>query len=108
MHGLVEMPGVVQPERAPVAASARTHILYVVLQTFGWGFWFWGQAGGDVLIGEVSWREALIVLTSIGVLGMWLTHMLRAASKTHDWFALSTRALLGRAAASVAIISVVM
>jgi sensor histidine kinase YesM len=102
------MPGVVQPERAPVGASARTHVLYAVLQACGWGFWFWGQAGADVLIGEVSWREALIVWASIGIIGMWLTHMLRAASKTHDWFALSTRALLGRAVASVAIISAVL
>jgi sensor histidine kinase YesM len=84
------------------------HVLYVVLQFVGWGFWFWSQAGGDVLIGEVSWRQALTVWGGIAIIGLWLTHMLRAASKMHDWFALSTGALVGRAVASVAIISAVL
>jgi LytS/YehU family sensor histidine kinase len=44
----------------------------------------------------------------MATMGLWLTHMLRAASKTNDWFALSTRALMGRAVASVAIISAVL
>jgi sensor histidine kinase YesM len=101
------MPGVVQPERAP-ATGMRMHLIYAVLQFGGWGFWFWGQASGDVLIGEVSPRQALIVWGGLALLGMWLTHMLRAASKTHDWFALSTRDLLARAVASVAIISAVL
>src|SRR3954464_2012757 len=108
MHGLTEMPGVVQAERAPADASIRTHVPYGVLQFGGWGFWFWSQASGDVLIGEVSWREALTVWGGIGLIGLWLTHLLRSASKTHDWFALSTGALLGRAVASVAIISAVL
>src|SRR3954470_14244863 len=108
MHGLVEMPGVVQPERAPPSASIRTNVLYAVLQFGCWGFWFWSQASGDVLIGEVSWRQALTVWGGIGLIALWLTHMLRAASKAHDWFALSTGALLGRAVASVAIISAVL
>ena len=86
----------------------RSHLLYTALQVGGWGFWFWSQASGDVLIGEVSWREALTVWGGIAIIGLWLTHMLRAASKTNDWFALSTRALMGRAVASVAIISAVL
>ena len=43
MHGLIEMPGVVQPERPPDGASMRTHVLYTALQFGGWGFWFWGR-----------------------------------------------------------------
>jgi sensor histidine kinase YesM len=108
MHELEDMSGVVQPERSPAAASARAPVLYAVLQICGWGFWFWTQASGDVLIGEVSWRHALTVWGVLALLGMWLTHMLRGASKTHDWFALSTRELLVRAVASVTIISAVL
>jgi sensor histidine kinase YesM len=102
------MPAVVQPERAPASASLRTHVLYAVLQIGGWGIWFWTQAAGDALIGEASGREAVLVWGGIAIIGLWMTHMLRAASKTHDWFALSTRALLGRAVASVGIISAVL
>ncbi len=108
MQGLVEIPGVVQPDRPLTGASIRTHVLYAVLQFGGWGFWFWSQASGDVLIGEVSWRQALTVWGGLAIISMWLTHMLRSASKTHDWFALSTGALMGRAVASVAIISAVL
>ena len=61
-----------------------------------------------MLIGEGAWQQALTVWGGIALIGLWLTHMLRAASKTHDWFALSTGALLGRAVASVAIISAVL
>src|SRR5262249_54902344 len=74
----------------------------------GWGFWFWSQASADVLIGEVSPAHAVTVWGGLSLIGMWLTHMLRAASKTHDWFALSTRDLLARAVASVAIVSAVL
>ena len=102
------MPGVVQPERAPAVDGMRMHVIYAVLQFGGWGFWFWGQASGDVLIGEVSWRQAVTVWGGLALIGMWLTHLLRSASKTHDWFALSTRDLLARAVASVAIISAVL
>jgi sensor histidine kinase YesM len=102
------MPGVAEPERAPADASLRTHVLYVVLQFGGWGLWLWSKSAGDVLIGEVSWPQALTVWGGIGISGLWLTHQLRAASKTHNWFALSTGALLGRAVASVAIISAVL
>jgi sensor histidine kinase YesM len=109
MHQLVETPGVVQPERtATTGARARINVLYLILQFSGWGLWFWTQASGDVLIGEVSWRHALTVWGALAVIGMWLTHILRAASKTHDWFALSTRELLMRGVASVAIISAVL
>src|SRR5262245_41844302 len=107
MHGLIEMPGVVQPEH-PSASSMRTPVLYAVLQFSCWGFWFWSQASGEVLISEVPWSKALTVWSGVALVGLWLTHMLRAASKTHDWFALSTGALLGRAVASVVIISVVL
>jgi len=102
------MPGVVDPEGTPAGASLRTHVLYAVLQFGGWGLWFWSQASSDVLVGEVPWRQALTVWGGIGLIGLWLTHLLRATSKTHDWFALSTGALLGRAVASVAIISAVL
>jgi sensor histidine kinase YesM len=108
MHDVVEMPGVVPPERASAGTQARINVLYAALQFGGWGLWFWTQASGDVLIGEVSWRHALTVWGALAVIGMWLTHILRAASKTHDWFALSTRQLLMRGAASVAIISAVL
>src|SRR5690348_12574476 len=99
MHDLVEMPGVVQPERAAAGARVRINVLYFILQFSGWGLWFWTQASGDVLIGEVSWRHALTVWGALAIIGMWLTHILRAASKTHDWFALSTRELLMRGVA---------
>jgi sensor histidine kinase YesM len=107
MDGLVEMPGIVQPERANngVRSGVRSSLLYSGLQWGCWGLWFWAQASGEVLIGEVPWSQALITWGGSGLVALWLTHLLRATSKIQDWFALPTRPLLGRAAASVAIVS---
>jgi len=107
MEGLVEMPGiVVQPERT--VTGVRSSLLYSGLQWGGWGFWFWSQASGEVLIGEVPWNQALTIWGGIGLAALWLTHILRGASKVHDWFALPTGPLLGRAVVSVTIVSAML
>jgi sensor histidine kinase YesM len=106
MHGLVEMPAIAPPERT--TTGVRSSLLYSCLQWGCWGLWFWSQASGEVLIAEVPWSQSLIVWGGIGLVALWLTHVLRGASKAHDWFTLPTGPLLVRAVVSLTIVSALL
>ncbi|MEJ1962352.1 MAG: histidine kinase [Gammaproteobacteria bacterium] len=67
-----------------------------------------GVAGRSTLRFDRLTFKALTVWAGIALVGLWLTHLLRAVSKMHDWFALPTGPLLGRAVVSIAAISTLL
>jgi sensor histidine kinase YesM len=89
-------------------SGMRNALLYAGLQWGCWGVWFWAQAAGEVLLGEVPWEKALLVWGGIALAALFTTHTLRAASKRDGWFALPTRAIIGRALLSMAVFSVIL
>jgi sensor histidine kinase YesM len=106
MQGSSEIPAIIHVERP--AAETRNFFIYAGLQWGCWGLWFWGQAFGEVLLGEVPWRQALVVWAGITLSGLWFTHLLRAASKIENWFALPAKSLLKRALISMAGVSALL
>jgi sensor histidine kinase YesM len=106
MHGLTQTPVIIHAEQH--TAGMRNSLIYAGLQWGCWGAWFWVQASGEVLLGEVAWRQALVVWGGIALAAIWFTHLLRGASKTEDWFALPAKALLQRALISMAFVSALL
>ena len=101
MHGPVNTPVIIHPERT--SADRQSRLIYWGLQLGCWGLYFWAQASGEVLIAEVPWKKAIVLWGSICLTSLFLTHMVRAASKVHGWFALAARTLLKYAIVSTAI-----
>jgi hypothetical protein len=99
---------VAQPERTRSEmrhSEMRNSLIYAGLQWGCWGVWFWVLASGEVLLGEVPWRKALLVWGGVAFAALWLTHSLRGVSKLDDWFALPVGKLAVRALASMAVVS---
>lgn len=100
-------PGIAaQPER--IQTEMRDSLLYAGLQWGCWGVWFWVLASGEVLLGEVPWRKALLVWGVVALAALCLTHALRGASKVDGWFALPVRPLVARALISMAVVSAIL
>jgi sensor histidine kinase YesM len=87
------------------SAGGEAGAAYWALQLTGWGFYFWGQASGEVIFASVPWHKSATLWGGICLAGITLTHTVRWVSKRQAWLALPPRALLVRVVASVLVLT---
>ena len=78
---------------------------YWLLQIAGWGFYFYAQTSGEVIFASKPWSKAGMLWGLACVLGIALTHGLRALIRRRGWLALAPAALLGRIAVATLLIA---
>jgi len=78
---------------------------YWVLQLFGWGFYFYAQASGEVIFASQPWSKAGPLWGIVSLAGLGSTHLLRWFIKHHRWLSLPPAALLWRVVASTLLIA---
>jgi sensor histidine kinase YesM len=95
MHGPLEKPVVIQPER--VAEQIPRVLVYWVLQIVCWWCYYWGQASGEVIFASKSWREAGTLWGIVTVSNLVLTHAIRGVARRYSWLTLRPGDLILRA-----------
>lgn len=78
---------------------------YWALQIFGWSFYFYAQASGEVIFAGVPWSEASTMWGVVSVGGLACTHLLRFTFTRLGWLALPPAALLIRVIAATLVIA---
>jgi LytS/YehU family sensor histidine kinase len=71
-------------------------LAYWALQLLGWGFYFYAQASGEVILASQPWSKATALWGGVSLAGISLTHLLRWTIKRYRWLALPPAALLVR------------
>lgn len=77
-------------------SGARKTFAYWLMQAAGWGFYFYGQASGEIIFAGKSWSQVTIAWGTYCLGGIMLTHLLRWIIRSRGWLLLAPWALLLR------------
>jgi sensor histidine kinase YesM len=80
-------------------------LAYWLLTLFGWGFYFYAQASGEVIFAGVPKSQAGLMWGVVCVGGVAFTHLLRWTFTRRGWLALPPSALLIRVMAATLLIA---
>src|SRR5258708_29770680 len=80
-------------------------LAYWGLQLLGWGFYFWAQASGEVIVASDAWSKAGALWGGVCFAGIALTDLLRRVAKRHSWLELQPGALFVRVFVGLLLVS---